>query len=113
MGAYVALNRQRAAKALQQQFHQTAALETDPIVELIGCLLEDGAGGVLPPEQMPITTDEWLIWNQLALQQPNELVQTLTEVLETERSEIPVEPKALRSWAAALLLSTLDRMQMT
>lgn len=102
--------RQQAAEALRPLFKMESSLETDPIVELVGFLLEDGAGGVLSLPPLPVTTDEWLAWNQLVMDRQQELVETLNEVLEAERVILPTRVAAMREWAAWLLLSTLDRM---
>lgn len=104
--------REQAADAIRPLYHQEANSGTDPIVELIGFLLEDGAGGVLSLANAPVTTDQWLTWNQEALERQEELIQTMTEVLEEEKMELPSELEAMRNWAACLLLSTLDRMEM-
>jgi hypothetical protein len=41
-----------------------------------------------------------------------ELLSTMTSILEWERTELPREAEAMRNWAAWLLLATLDRMGM-
>lgn len=102
--------RQQAADALQPLYPMEASTETDPIVELMEFLLEDGAGGVLPPVVIPVTTDQWLSWNQLNMDRPDELSETIDQLLEEERVELPIELEAMREWAAWLLVSTLDRM---
>jgi hypothetical protein len=58
-----------------------------------------------------VTTEQWLTWNQLALEQKEELACSMTSVLEEERVEMPTELIALRQWAACLLMNTLDRME--
>ena len=112
MGEFANRIGERAAEAVRRMYQQEVAVGMDPIVELIGFLLEDGAGGVLPPADAPITTPQWLTWNQLVMERQEELVQTMTSVLEEEQAELPSEVAAMRSWAACLLLSTLDRMGM-
>jgi hypothetical protein len=104
--------RQEAAHALRPLFQQQASTETDPIVELIGFLLEDGAGGVLSAAEVPVTTNQWLTWHQLAMERENEVTETMARVLEEERVELPTKAEAMQQWAAWLLLSTLDRMEM-
>jgi len=104
--------RQQAAEAIEPLYQETTNSRTDPIVELIGFLLEDGAGGVLSPAQVPVTTDQWLTWHQLAIEREEELLEMMVKVLEVERAELPTNTEAMRKWAAWLLLSTLDRMDM-
>lgn len=104
--------RQEAAHALQPLFQQQPSTETDPIVELIGFLLEDGAGGVMSPAEVPVTTDQWLTWHQLAMEREEELTEAMASVLEEERMELPTEVEAMRQWAAWLLVITLDRIEL-
>ena len=112
MNEFAEMVRQQAAEALRPIFQQQATPQADPIVELIGFLLEDGAGGVLSPPQVPVTTDQWHFWHQLAMEREAELVKTLASVLQDERVELPTKTEAMQQWAAWLLLSTLDRMEM-
>jgi hypothetical protein len=84
----------------------------DPILELVGYLLEDGAGGISSSLGTEVTTDQWLTWNQLSMEQHGELARTITTVLEEEMVELPRELTAMPQWAACLLLSALDRMGM-
>jgi len=84
----------------------------DPILELIGCLLDDGAGGVTSPMEYPVTTEEWHAWNQLALSIPKALAETAAEVLAREWLEVPTEKESLQNWAACLILCTLEYMNM-
>ena len=110
MGEFAGMNRRRAAHLLREMFQQEVTPETDPILELIGRLLEDGSGGVNSPRYLPVTTEEWLTWNRLALERPTELAKTVGEVLEAEFLEIPTNREALPAWAAHLLACTLERM---
>jgi hypothetical protein len=43
---------------------------------------------------------------------PEELIAAMNFILETEQREFPREREAMRLWAASLLLSTLDQLQM-
>ena len=54
-------------------FNRRSTSGMDPILELIGCLLEDGAGGVTSPMELQVTTEQWLTWNQMALSIPKAL----------------------------------------
>jgi hypothetical protein len=107
MGTFVDTNRKRAAELLRQMSQQELTSGIDPILELVGCLLEDGAGGASPME-FQVTTEDWHTWNQLALSIPNALAETVEEVLERERLEIPAEKESLWNWAACLILCTLE-----
>src|SRR6266404_4826341 len=103
--------RQQAAVAMRTMFHETPNTMGDPLLELIVCLLEDGAGGILSPLNPPVTTEQWLNWNRLATERPRAASQMLTRVLERERVPLPSELEAMRQWAAQVLLSTLDRLE--
>jgi hypothetical protein len=112
MSEFANLMKQRAKDAMGRIYGQEATPGMNPVLELIVALLEDGAGGVLARMEMPVTTEQWLTWNQLALERQEDLVQTVKEVLEEEEMELPSEHEEMRSWAACLLLSTLARMEM-
>jgi len=75
---------------------------------LITSLLEDGAGGVFTPTEIPLTAEEWITWNELAMGQEADLRWTITNILNRERTELPREPEAMRNWAAWLVLTSLD-----
>lgn len=100
--------RTRAAETLLRLSEQEPPKKADPILELIGFLLADDSGGLVPPADSSVSMDQWLTWNRLALMQPESLSETVTRLLEQERMELPQEPAALRQWAADLLLATLD-----
>lgn len=104
--------REEARAALRAMFHRELESEADPVMELITCLLEDGAGGILPLSEPAVTTEQWLIWNRLVTERPKAVTRTLTREQERERPELPEETEAMRRWAARLLLSTLDRLGM-
>jgi hypothetical protein len=112
MGEFTETTKKRAAETLSRTFQQGTTAGVDPVLELTGFLLEDGAGGVVPQPEAPVTTEQWLLWNQLALEQPEELIEAMTSVLDEEEMELPQEPEAMRTWAASLLLKTLDQMGM-
>jgi len=112
MGEFANKVKERAAEVLRSRCWPEPTPEMGPILELIGSLLEDGAGGVLSPTEVPVTTDQWLTWNQLMMDNEEELLSTMTSILEWERTELPREAEAMRNWAAWLLLATLDRMGM-
>ena len=101
-----------ANDALRLKTSPHATRGMNPVIELIGSLVGDGAGGVIAPAEIPITTDQWLVWNQLALEQEEDLVQAVKEVLELEELKLPQGHEAMRKWAAQLLLSALDRMDL-
>ena len=112
MGEFVDTMKQQAVEVLRRTYRPEPSAGTDPIVELMGFLLEDGAGGVRPLSQTPLTTEQWIIWHRLVMERPEELVRILTQVLEREQMELPPETGPMREWAAHLLLSTLDEMGM-
>ena len=103
---------QEAAAVMRKMYQQEVPTGTNPVLELMGCLLDDGGGGVLLPPDVPVTTEQWLTWNRLALDRPEKLVRTLIEVLAREQTVLPMEEEAMRTWAAQLLLSTLDQLGM-
>ena len=112
MGEFADTTKRRAVEVLRRTYRQGPSAGTDPVVELMGLLLEDGAGGVLPLSQTPLTTEQWILWHRLVMERSEELVRALTQVLEREEMELPPEAGAMRAWAAQLLLSTLDEMGM-
>ena len=104
--------RQQAAQALRTMFQHDPGRGADPLLELIGFLLEDGAGGVHPPMDTPVAIEQWLTWNRLAAERPQALARTVMRELRRERLSLPQDKEAMRSWAAQVLLSTLDRLGM-
>lgn len=109
MGEFARSTRKRAAETVTRLQGQEP--EGDPILQLVSLLLGDEAGDVQIISQNPISTEEWLLWNQLAMDREEELVQAMTEVLETERLPLPTEEEPMRNWAAFLLQETLDRLR--
>ena len=112
MGEFLEMNKKRATEHLWQMFQQNVTSGMDPILELIGCLLEDGAGGLTSPIQLQLTTEDWRTWNQMALSIPKALAETIEEVLEREQLEVPTAKEALQNWSACLVLCTLEYMSM-
>lgn len=112
MGEFANKMKERASTVLREAFQQDPPAGMDSILELIGCLLEDGAGGVRSPMEVPVTIDEWLTWNELVIERKAELVRTITMILESEKTDIPLAADSMRTWAASLLLATLDQMEM-
>lgn len=113
MGEYVKQANKQAMEALREIFGQEPPPEENPLLELMGHLLGDGFGEVQPLPTIPISSQQWLDWHHLALMQPAELTAAMNRVLETDRRPLPTERTAMRLWAASLLLSTLDQMEMT
>lgn len=105
--------RRQARDALRTDYRRTIPVGTDPVIELISFLLEDGAGGVCQPLDTPVTTEEWLAWHRLVMRDPTEVAEMVAAVLDWELMNLPRAPNAQRTWAAQLLLSTLDRMAKT
>ena len=112
MDEFATTMRNQATETLRRDFRQEAPHGTDPVLELIGFLLSDGAGDVLPLPENPVTTEQWLMWNRLALQAQPALVRMMTRELNREKIPLPAEKEAMQTWAARLLLSTLDRLGM-
>lgn len=112
MDEFVNTTRQQAAQMLRTMFLQEPEGTTDPVLELISLTLEDGAGGLVSAPDVPVTTEQWLTWNRLTLNQGAAVTRMVTRELEQERTPLPMEPEALRPWAASLLLATLDRLGM-
>ena len=112
MNEFATTVRWHAAEVLRTMFQQEPTRGTDPVLELIVFLLEDGAGGILPLPDAPVTTEQWFTWNRLVQGHPRAVVRMVTRELERERVMLPGDREAMRTWAARLLLSTLDRMGM-
>ncbi len=112
MGEFANAQRRQAVQALLTMFRHDPDRGADPVIELIGCLLEDGAGGVRPPTDTPVATEQWLTWNRLAAEHPRVLARAVVRELKRERRSLPQDKQAMRSWAAQALLSTLDRLGM-
>ena len=112
MGEFANSQRRQAAQTLRAMFQHDPGRGADPVLELIGFLLEDGAGGVLPPPDTPVATEQWLTWNRLGAEHPRVLARTVMRELKRERRSLPQDKQAMRSWAAQALLSTLDRLGM-
>lgn len=112
MEEYAYTVRLEAGSLIRRVFRREPDRETDPVLELITSLLEDGAGGVSPPTNAMVTTEQWLTWSHLALNGPDALSRTLTKELLKERSPLPMELEALKSWAARIMVATLDRLGM-
>lgn len=113
MDEYVQQIEQQAAATLRRLTNQESVTGGSPTVELITQLLADQAGGVKAPATTPVTTDDWLLWNQLALERPTELQEVVTSMLARERVVLPSDEEALRRWAACLLLAVLDDWPVT
>ena len=112
MGEFENTLRRQAAQAMRMMFQHDPGHGTDPVLELIGSLLEDEAGGVLPPPDTPVATEQWLTWNRLVAEHPRALARTVMRELQRERRSLPPDKEAMRSWAAQVLLSILDRLGM-
>ena len=112
MGAFADSIQHQAAQTLRTTFHQEAPHGTDAVLELMAMLLEDGSGGILPVPQAPITTEQWLTWNRLLTLHEQAVARMVRRELEREKPALPMDMEAMRTWAARLLLSTLDRLGM-
>ena len=112
MGEFVKQVSKQAMEALRETFGRELLPEENPLLELMGLLLGDGFGEVQSPLTIPISSQQWLDWHYLALTSPRELIAAIYLLLETEQPRLPTELTAMRVWAASLLLSTLDQLQM-
>lgn len=112
MGEFATMMRRHAASILRTVFQQEPPHGTDPVLELIVFLLEDGTGGILPLRDTTVTTEQWLTWNRLLQGHPGAVVRMMTRELERERVALPGDKDAMRTWAARLVLGTLDRLGM-
>ena len=110
MGEFANMIREQAEAVMRTQFQRECPSE--PVMELVTCLLEDGAGGVAPPPSVPVTTEQWITWNRLVTEHQRAVARMVTKELEQERVPLPEEIETMRTWAAQLLLNTLDRMGM-
>ncbi len=112
MDEYAKRVNQQAVEVLRELFGRGLLAEENPLLELIGLLLGDGFGQVHPPPNVPITSQQWLDWHHLAFTTPKRLIATMNVVLERERWSLPRQWEAMRTWAASVLLSTLDQFEM-
>jgi len=112
MGEFVKQVSKQAVEALRETFGRELLAEENPLLELMGLLLGDGFGEVQSPPTIPISSQQWLDWHHLALMQPEELIAAMNLVLETEQRTLPTELTAMRLWAASLMLSTLDQLEL-
>lgn len=111
MDEFASLTRAQAAEAFRRHYGEQLTPEMDPILELVAAVLSDGTGGVISTAENLVTIDQWLAWNQLALQSPNQLSQTAMTILKREQIELPTQPTEIYNWAAWLLLATLDEIE--
>ena len=112
MDEFVKRVSKQAREAMRETFGQELLPDQNPLLELMGLLLGDGFGEVQSPPTLPITSQQWLDWHHLALMKPEELTLAMNFILETEQRELPWEREAMRLWAASLMLSTLDQLEM-
>ena len=112
MGEFVKQVRKQAKIALREIFGQKPLPGESPLLELVGLLLGDGFGEVQSPQAIPITSQQWLDWHHLVLMKPKELTLAMNLVLESEQRKLPREREAMQIWAASLMLSTLDQLEM-
>jgi hypothetical protein len=112
MGGFVRHVGRQAVEALRGLFGREPLPEENPLLELMGLLLGDGFGEILPPPAIPINSQQWLDWHHWVLTQPEQLVAVMNVVLESEQRSLPRDPEAMRLWAASLMLSTLDQLEM-
>lgn len=112
MDEFVKQTGEQARRALREISGQEPLPWENPIVELMGLLLGDGYGEVQAPPTIPITIQQWLDWHYLALMVPETLTAAMNRVLRANRRQIPREQEAMRTWAASVLLGTLDQLEL-
>jgi len=112
MGGFVNHVSRQATTAMREIFGREPTPGENPLLELMGLLLGDDFGEVQPPPTVPITSQQWLDWHYLSLMCPQELLAAMELVLKSEQSELPWEREAMPTWAASLLLRTLDQLPM-
>jgi hypothetical protein len=112
MSEFVKQINQHAVETLRQDFGREILASENPVLELMGLLLGDGFGEVQPLPRIPITSQRWLDWHHLILMRPEKLTVTLNLVLERQQRRLPKEQTAMRTWAASLLLQTLEELEM-
>jgi hypothetical protein len=112
MGEFAKQVSKQAVEALREIFGQEPLPEENPLLELMGLLLGDGFGEVQSPPTIPISSQQWLDWQHLALMEPEELITAMNLVLETEQKKLPRHWEAMQTWAALLFLNTLDLLEM-
>ena len=111
MGEFANTIREQAADALRRMYQRESPRGTDPLIELVAFLLEDGTDdSTMHPGDL-VTTEQWVRWHRLVAERPRAVRRTLTNVLDRERPTLPTDKQAMRMWAVNLLLSTLDRME--
>ncbi len=103
--------RRQAGQALVTLSGQEPTGGVDPILEIIAYVREVATEEASLTRESDLTTQQWLAWNQLVTDRPQKLVSAMSEVLETERIELPTDLPAMKSWAAWLVLSTLDQLE--
>ncbi len=112
MGEFANTQRRQAAQALRTIFQQDPGRGADPMIELIGLLLADEGGGVFQHPEMDVTTEQWFTWNRLLMERRRVLARMVQREAEREHLRLPEGETAMRSWAAQVLMSTLDRLGM-
>ena len=111
MSEFIVVLREQARERFQTVFHEALPNEIEPLSELITRTLENGGGGV-SPTSVPVTDEQWMLWNRLRSSHPWAIERTLAREVEREAIPIPEQPSALPGWAAQMLLATLDRLGM-
>jgi hypothetical protein len=111
MGEFSRRTRERAAEILLEIHRQEATRGEDPLVELVATLLDENGTG-FPLSDAMVSTEQWQMWNQVAMDCQEELSEMLTSVLDMERLRLPMDLEAMQLWASCLVQRVLDRMGM-
>ena len=112
MGECVKRISKQAARAMREIFGEEPTPGENPLLELMGLLLGDGSGDVQSPPAVPITNQQWLDWHYLTLMNPRQVIAVMEYILRSEQTKLPSQQEVMRIWAACLLLSTLDQLEM-
>lgn len=105
--------RTQAETAIHQIWRESPIQGTDPILQLIGLALEDGAGGIESPPKVPVSSQEWLTWQGLLLQNQDKVLGSVNQLLQREQISIPSSREAIREWAAQIVLSVMDELEIS
>lgn len=111
MGEFANTVRDQAMDTLRRVYGQEAPIDSDAVVELIALLLGDetvdpGTDGV-----NILTLDQWVAWTRHLADRPRFTRRMITTFLDQEQAKLPADKKAMRLWAAHVVLSILDRME--
>ena len=112
MGEFLQQISKQAVESLREVYGRELLPTENPVLELMGLLLGDGFGEVQLPPGVPMASQQWLDWHHRMLMTPEELTAAMDSVLERQQRELPKGQTAMQTWAASLLLQTLEELEM-